>query len=88
MGAVLHIGAAANGADVLAVAAAVHAHHQHVDVVVAVGAGEGRLVQLGQGQLLDGLPAVLNIPGGAEQLGAAALNPLVDVVAAPVAGGE
>lgn len=29
-----------------------------------------------------------NIPGGAEQLGAAALNPLVDVVAAPVAGGE
>ena len=88
MGAVFLVCAAAQAADVFVVAAAVYAHHQHVYVVVAEGAGKGGLFDLGKGQGPDGFPVVLDIPSGAEQLGAGGLNPLMDIVRAPVAGGK
>ena len=65
-----------------------HADHQDVHVVVAARSAVLLFLKLAKGDLLDGLPCVLNIDRGAEGLGARGTDPLMHFVPAPLAGSQ
>ena len=87
MGLVFLVAAAAGG-NVLVAALTVHAHHQHIHIVVAAGAGEGLLVQLGPGDVPDGVPGIVDVLRGAEELRAGGADPPVNLLRSLLAGGE
>lgn len=89
VGPVLDVGAAADlAADEGVVAAAVHADDEHVQVVVAERSRIRRLVELGDGELFDGIPEIADVDGRPVRMGAGFADPVVHIVRAPVAGGE
>ena len=81
---VFHVGAAAEAN----VALAVHSHHQHIRIVEAAGRRHTQLVNLADGNVLEGLVIILDIAGGAVHMDADGLHPLPWFLHAPVAGGE
>ena len=67
---------------------AAHSDDEHINVVPAVNSGLALAADLREGEVLDRVPVVLNIAGRAEHLRAGVSDPVVDSVAAPVAGRE
>ena len=63
-------------------------YKRQVYIIVAEVSSVSFAAYLGERQALDGLPVILDIAGGAEQVRAGLPYPLVYVVVAPVAGGE